>query len=45
MNLLANEWTIQSRANACAVTGRPFASGEYFYTTCFAMAKDFAVRT
>jgi len=35
MNPLANEWTIQSRANACAVTGRPFVPGEYFYTLLF----------
>jgi hypothetical protein len=35
MNPLADEWSIQHRAEACAVTGRPFASGENFYTLLF----------
>lgn len=29
------EWTIQSRAEKCAVTGVPFTDGEYFYTLLF----------
>ena len=29
------EWTIQSRAEKCAQSGRPFADGEYFYTLLF----------
>ncbi len=32
MNPLAEEWSIQHRAEACAVTGQPFAEGEEFYT-------------
>ncbi len=35
MNPLPNEWTIKHRADACAVTNRPFAPGEYFYTLLF----------
>jgi hypothetical protein len=35
MNSLADEWSIQHRADACAVTGRPFAPGENFYTLLF----------
>lgn len=35
MNPLADEWSIQHRAEACAVTGRPFAAGENFYTLLF----------
>ena len=35
MNPLADEWSIQHRAEACAVTGKPFAPGEYFYTLLF----------
>jgi hypothetical protein len=35
MNPLPNEWAIKHRADRCAVTGRPFASGEYFYTLLF----------
>ena len=35
MNPLADEWSIQHRAEACAVTGRPFAPGENFYTLLF----------
>jgi hypothetical protein len=35
MNPLADEWSIQHRAEACAVTGRPFAPGEDFYTLLF----------
>ncbi|MEP6709749.1 MAG: hypothetical protein ABJB32_06415 [Verrucomicrobiota bacterium] len=41
MNPLANQWTIQSRANACAVTGRPFVPGEYFYTLLFRDGEGF----
>ena len=32
---MAQEWDIKGRADACAVTGRPFADGEYFYTLLF----------
>jgi hypothetical protein len=35
MNPLADEWSIQHRAEVCAVTGRPFAVGESFYTLLF----------
>jgi hypothetical protein len=35
MNPLGEEWSIQHRAETCAVTGRPFASGENFYTLLF----------
>jgi hypothetical protein len=35
MNPLPDEWTIKHRADACAVTHRPFAPGEYFYTLLF----------
>jgi hypothetical protein len=35
MNPLPNEWAIKHRADACAVTRRPFAAGEFFYTLLF----------
>ena len=35
MNPLPNEWAIKHRADQCAVTQRPFAPGEYFYTLLF----------
>ncbi|MDQ6859698.1 MAG: hypothetical protein M3032_00870 [Verrucomicrobiota bacterium] len=35
MNPLANDWPIKHRADACAVTNRPFAPGEQFYTLLF----------
>ena len=35
MNPLANDWPIKHRADACAITNRPFASGEQFYTLLF----------
>jgi hypothetical protein len=35
MNPLANDWPIKHRADACAVTNRPFAEGEQFYTLLF----------
>lgn len=35
MNPLGEEWSIQHRAEVCAVTGRAFASGENFYTLLF----------
>jgi hypothetical protein len=35
MNPLPNEWAIKHRADACAVTHRPFLPGEYFYTLLF----------
>jgi hypothetical protein len=41
MNPLANEWAIKHRADTCAATSRPFASGEYFYTLLFQDAEGF----
>lgn len=35
MNPLPNEWAIKHRAETCAVTQRPFESGEYFYTLLY----------
>src|ERR1044071_3578115 len=35
MNALGEEWSIQHRSEVCAVTGRPFAPGENFYTLLF----------
>lgn len=35
MKSLGDEWSIQHRAEACAVTGRPFVEGESFYTLLF----------
>ena len=35
MNPLPNEWAIKHRADACAITHRPFARGEYFYTLLY----------
>jgi hypothetical protein len=35
MNPLASEWAIKHRADACAVTHRPFVPGEYFYTLLY----------
>ena len=35
MNPLPNEWAIKHRADACAVSHRPFAVGECFYTLLF----------
>lgn len=35
MNPLPNEWAIKHRADFCAVTQRPFAAGEYFYTLLY----------
>lgn len=35
MNPLPSEWAIKHRADKCAATQRPFASGEYFYTLLF----------
>jgi hypothetical protein len=35
MNALPSEWAITHRADACAVTRRPFAPGEYFYTLLY----------
>ena len=29
------EWSIQTRNDHCAVTGRPFDDGEFFYTLLF----------
>ena len=41
MNPLPTEWAIKQRADACAVTHRPFAAGEYFYTLLFHDAGGF----
>lgn len=35
MSPLAEEWSIQHRAEVCAATGRRFAPGENFYTLLF----------
>jgi hypothetical protein len=35
MNPLPSEWAIKQRADKCAVTGRAFEPGEYFYTLLF----------
>jgi hypothetical protein len=35
MNPLAHDWPIKHRAAACAVTNRPFETGEQFYTLLF----------
>ena len=35
MNPLANDWPIKHRADHCAMTIRPFESGEQFYTLLF----------
>jgi hypothetical protein len=35
MTPLPNEWSIKHRADSCAVTQRPFAPGEYFYTLLY----------
>jgi hypothetical protein len=35
MNALPSEWAITHRADACAVTRRPFVPGEYFYTLLY----------
>ena len=32
---MANEWDIKGRGEKCAVTGRLFQDGEYFYTLLF----------
>jgi hypothetical protein len=32
---MQTDWTIQSRSGRCAVTGRDFAEGEFFYTLLF----------
>jgi hypothetical protein len=32
---LPNEWAVKRRADVCAVTRRPFVTGEYFYTLLF----------
>lgn len=35
MNPLTNDWPIKHRAEVCAITHRPFAPGEQFYTLLF----------
>ena len=32
---MSENWEIKSRSEVCAVTGRPFVEGEYFYTLLF----------
>jgi hypothetical protein len=32
---MQQEWSIQPRAERCAVTGQPFGDGEYFYTVLY----------
>src|SRR5215475_14784706 len=41
MNPLPNEWAITHRADACAVTHRPFVAGEYFYTLLYLSADGY----
>ena len=38
---MSTEWTIQGRTHACAVTGKPFAEGEYFHTLLFMEGGNF----
>jgi hypothetical protein len=33
--MINQEWSIQNRADRCAVTGAPFQDGDYFYTLLF----------
>ncbi|MEO6872292.1 MAG: hypothetical protein ABI233_08755 [Chthoniobacterales bacterium] len=40
-NPLGDDWSISHRAEACAVTGRPFAEGEEFYTLLLREGDDF----
>ena len=41
MNPLANDWPIKHRADTCAMTQRPFAPGEQFYTLLFREGNGF----
>ena len=41
MTPLPSEWAIKHRADACALTKRPFQTGEYFYTLLFHDAEGF----
>ncbi len=41
MNPLADEWSIQHRAEACAATGKAFEPGENFYTLLFRDGEGF----
>ena len=41
MNPLPNEWAITHRADACAITHRPFVPGEYFYTLLYHNAEGY----
>ncbi len=41
MNPPANDWSIKHRADACAITNRPFAPGEQFYTLLFREGNGF----
>jgi hypothetical protein len=38
---MQTDWTIQSRSGRCAVTGRDFAEGEFFYTLLFRERGDY----
>lgn len=33
--MITSEWSIQGRAERCAVSGEPFGDGEFFYTLLF----------
>ncbi|HEV7866348.1 MAG TPA: hypothetical protein VGO90_01600 [Chthoniobacteraceae bacterium] len=35
MTSIHQEWSIQNRGNCCAVSGREFSDGEFFYTLLF----------
>ncbi len=37
---MLTDWTIQARADACALTGRAFAEGEAFYTLLYRNPQD-----
>jgi len=41
MNAFANDWPIKHRADACAMTNRPFTDGEQFYTLLFREGNGF----
>ncbi len=38
-----NDWTIQSRADHCEVSGQPFADGEHFFTLLYRDEKEEAL--
>jgi len=39
---MANDWEIKGRAERCAVTGREFEEGEYYYTLLFREPEGFS---